>query len=40
LDGLATGVPGADKVNADVQLAVSEKVTTIPAGLGEILILN
>jgi len=36
LDGFVTGVPGAsDDPNPDVQLAVSEKVTAIPAGIKE-----
>ena len=36
MDGFVTGVPGAsDDTNADVQLAVSEKVTAIPAGVKE-----
>jgi hypothetical protein len=36
LDGFVTGVPGAsDDANADVQLAVSDKVTVIPAGVKE-----
>jgi hypothetical protein len=36
LDGFVTGVPGAsDDPNPDVQLAVSDKVTAIPAGIKE-----
>lgn len=36
MDGFVTGVPGAsDDANADVQLAVSDKVTAIPAGVKE-----
>ena len=36
MDGFVTGVPGAsDDANADVQLAVSDKVTVIPAGVKE-----
>ena len=34
MDGFVTGVPGAsDDANADVQLAVSDKLTVIPAGV-------